>query len=811
MNYQKHAMRISVIVLRTIAIIFFIILVATNSAQAIFPGTSWDVATPESQNVNSFLLEDAVDYLESLPAADKSTELVIVRNGYVIWRGTNVDNVHGVWSVTKSFLSILFGLLVEDQKVTLETLAKSVDANLSSQYSNVKMKHFLTMTSGYRAIGDENGSYCHGSSGTPFNPGSPLFAPPGSHFAYWDSAANELGFLITKIAKVSMESLFQERIATKIGLSANAWDWGDFGRIDGLTINGGAGNGGNHVFISAIELARVGHLLLNKGNWNGEQLIDANWIDQATQVQVPVTMPLGSDCDGRLDARGTYGYLWWVNGIRADGNQKWFGATSRTFAASGANNNKLFVIPELEMVIVRLGLDSGQNNSTVITDNQWGQFLSLVEQSVTDTPPACILASHFAVTSIYDGMEYYTDRDYIINSVPEKYIGLDAILLPNDHRNRTDDSDYLTFKMPEDGPVYVAYDSRAISEPNWMNGFTDTGDIIKTSLASQPSLKIYSRNYNAGDCVNFGANKASGFAGNIVSNYLVYYGAGGQTPVCVLDSRFEKTTLAVGMEYYTDRDYVLTTVPAAYRGMDTIRTPNDERNFTTASNYMTFKMPDDDTVYVAYDSRAISEPDWMNGFIDTGDIILTSLSTQLSLRIYSKYYEEGYCINFGANKASGFAGNIVSNFIVFYGNGGPVDCNLDTKFKETMIDVGEYYYTDRTYTITGGIPDWMIGRTLIRTVNDERKDTSSSGYVRFKNSVDWWVYVLFDSRSSSIPDWLNGWELRGEKITTSLSSQPYLKVYRKQYPSGHCVDLGGNYGPGSSTETRSNYAVVYGK
>jgi len=144
---------------------------------------------------------------------------------------------------------------------------------------------------------------------------------------------------------------------------------------------------------------------------------------------------------------------------------------------------------------------------------------------------------------------------------------------------------------------------------------------------------------------------------------------------------------------------------------------------------------------------------------------------------------------------------------------GSYDCTLNTKFNETPIKVGATYYTDRNYTIAGGVPNWANGLTLIRTVNDERSNTSSSGYVRFTNgrTPASYVYVLFDSRSSSIPNWLKDWELRSDKITTSLSSQPYLKVYRKQFDAGQCVDLGGNYGSGSSIETRSNYVVVYDK
>jgi hypothetical protein len=105
----------------------------------------------------------------------------------------------------------------------------------------------------------------------------------------------------------------------------------------------------------------------------------------------------------------------------------------------------------------------------------------------------------------------------------------------------------------------------------------------------------------------------------------------------------------------------------------------------------------------------------------------------------------------------------------------------------------------------------MAGRTLIQTPNDERNDSRASGYLRFTVPVSYWVYVLFDSRSSSVPNWLSGWELRSQyQMQTSLSTQPYLKFYRKWFDAGDCVDLGGNHGPGSSGETRSNYVVVYG-
>ena len=56
-----------------------------------------------------------------------------------------------------------------------------------------------------------------------------------------------------------------------------------------------------------------------------------------------------------------------------------------------------------------------------------------------------------------------------------------------------------------------------------MSGFSNTGDRIYTSLIPQPYLEVYSRPYYAGDCVNLGANKAPGFSGDTVSNYIVFY------------------------------------------------------------------------------------------------------------------------------------------------------------------------------------------------------------------------------------------------------------------------------------------------
>jgi hypothetical protein len=148
-------------------------------------------------------------------------------------------------------------------------------------------------------------------------------------------------------------------------------------------------------------------------------------------------------------------------------------------------------------------------------------------------------------------------------------------------------------------------------------------------------------------------------------------------PTCTLDSRFQETTLSNGIEYYTDRIYTIESVPGSYVGMDMIKTPNDDRNFTTVRYHLTFELSSDAIVYVAYDSRATSLPNWMSGFSNTGDRIYTSLPTQPYLEVYSKAYYDGDCVNLGANKAPGFSGDTVSNYIVFYDTWCPGDLDTD--------------------------------------------------------------------------------------------------------------------------------------
>jgi CubicO group peptidase (beta-lactamase class C family) len=355
---------------------------ATVAEDMIFPGADWIEAKPESQGLDAAKLNDAIAHLVGHTGRDGARELVVIRNGRLVWKGDNIDHMHGIWSCTKSFTSTVLGLLIDDGKASLDTRAASVLPALKSYYPSVTLRHFSTMTSGYRAVGDEtSGGYTHGPSGTPFEPNpAPLFAS-GSSYAYWDSAMNQFGNVLTRIAGEPLDQLFQRRIADPIRMNSAAWKWGDFGVVDGLRVNGGSGNANKHVVISARELARLGHLFLNQGLWQGKRLLSEAWIRQATSVQVPVTLTNAWTKSG-IDGPGQYGFNWWRNAPGPSGALTWPGAPGDTFAAAGHNNNRLFVIPSWRMVIIRLGLDQADRKWT---DAAQGEFLRLVGEARVPT------------------------------------------------------------------------------------------------------------------------------------------------------------------------------------------------------------------------------------------------------------------------------------------------------------------------------------------------------------------------------------------------------------------------------------------
>ena len=346
---------------------------------AVYPGDDWASKTPEQMGVDRDALNRAVQKIRDYSGSDSADEVLIIRDGYVIYSGSDTYNWHEIWSVTKSFTGTALGLLIDEGRLTLDSKVANQLPELANQYSNVRYKHFASHTSGYNAEGASR--WCNGCnedwSTTPYRPANALFSP-GSQFLYWDEAMMMFSRALTKELGDSLKNYLYRKIANPIGMD---FEWNTEGSIDGIGIN----NGGGWMFTHARDLARFAYLYEREGNWNGTQLISKDWINKATQPQHANTIPANSLRTSPEGGPGVYGYNFWVNGVQSNGQRLMPNAPAKTYYMSGLNHNVAFIMPEWDMVIVRMGQDG---NPSVGKHNAWNDILGTLAPGVGDIPGA---------------------------------------------------------------------------------------------------------------------------------------------------------------------------------------------------------------------------------------------------------------------------------------------------------------------------------------------------------------------------------------------------------------------------------------
>lgn len=303
-------------------------------------------------------LEDALSYLNSVCGDNGVKRVVVLRDNEIVYKGSESGVKQRVWSCTKSFVSTVLGLLIDEGKCKLDDKVCDILPVMKQSYPDVTFRHFATMTSGYKAVGDDIAPG-DGQSSTPYDPFSvPMFAP-GMDYKYWDSAMNMLALALTKLAGEPLDSYFNRKVGIKIGMNPQKWEWRNFSEYQGVPIRSGAGNYGG-IYITAEEMARFGQLFLQKGRWGTEQVISETWVDQATTSQV-TSVTNGARTN-------PYGFNWWTK-------EYWPDAPEGTFAARGKNNNVCLVIPAWNLVITRLGLDGP------LAADKWNNFIKILGES----------------------------------------------------------------------------------------------------------------------------------------------------------------------------------------------------------------------------------------------------------------------------------------------------------------------------------------------------------------------------------------------------------------------------------------------
>ena len=301
----------------------FLLCVPFASAQSVFPGTEWQTDEPAKQGVDPAGLEKARAWLES----HNSKSGLVIRNGRIIaewyFGDANRDSQFACYSTSKSLSSMATGLAIEDGKLALEhTVGKYLPEASPEEKKTVTVQQLLSMTSGVHKnpkIMSRDDLFTYALKEAPMD------FEPGKKWDYNNTGLSLLSPLFHKATGKQIDEFLNERIFQPIGIPADDWKWEH--REDlALPFTG--------CHMTARSMGRIGLMVLNKGKWSEKQIVPTAWLKESTSPS--------------QDLNKSYGYLWWNNTPK-----KWPDLPQDAFAALGKWDNDIFIVPSLDLVVIR--------------------------------------------------------------------------------------------------------------------------------------------------------------------------------------------------------------------------------------------------------------------------------------------------------------------------------------------------------------------------------------------------------------------------------------------------------------------------
>ena len=329
------------------------------AAEGPVPAWQWTTATPESQGMSTPKLESTWAALQDR----RTTALLVIRNDRLIFEryatGHGRNRPHYTASLAKALVGGTGLMLAMDEgRISADDLASRYVARWRDDpiHQTITVRHLATHTSGIEDA-EENKLPHDQLSGwkgdfwkrlaPPRDPYTlaasvaPVLERPGTRERYSNPGMGMLGYCLASCLKGTrdsdLRSLLQHRIMEPLGIPDAEWSvgYGQTTTVDGLPVVATWGGGA----YSPDAVARVGRLLLQRGNWQGRQLIAGNIVDQAL---------------AHSGLPGHSGLGWWVNSPW-EGTRLWKSAPDDAFGGAGAGQQFLLVIPSLGLIVVRNG------------------------------------------------------------------------------------------------------------------------------------------------------------------------------------------------------------------------------------------------------------------------------------------------------------------------------------------------------------------------------------------------------------------------------------------------------------------------
>ena len=273
--------------------------------------------------------------------------LMILKDGEVhyenYWNENKETSRHIIWSVSKSFLSALVGIalnegLIEDIN---DPIIKYLKDFKGTGYEGVSIKNLLQMSSGIEFnedYGDPDSDInrygrvtATGTSQREFAKTLKNSREPGTYNHYISLDSQMLGMLVAEVSNMSVKEYLHEKIWSKIGMQDDAFYLTDKQEIE-MSLGG--------LNVTLRDMAKFGQLYLNKGKWNGNQIVPSEWVANSTIPLDKHVQPNAGD-EFSSDAWG-YGYQWWVPGSEVS-----------DYTAHGIYNQFIYINPQSNVVIAK--------------------------------------------------------------------------------------------------------------------------------------------------------------------------------------------------------------------------------------------------------------------------------------------------------------------------------------------------------------------------------------------------------------------------------------------------------------------------
>lgn len=321
--------------------------------------TELPTAALEDAGFNKDSINNLLDAIATTPHRD-FRGLVVIKDNHIIleeyyntfWRNT----IHDIRSAGKSITALLLGVAIKDGLIKdldqsiYELFSENKNPSLNKDYKKIKLRHLLDMCSGLDADTDDPqtvgqaGNWMDMSDWKEYLLSVPVTSQPGKKWVYADINAVLIGLAIEEASGMSLRDYAQKKVFSPLGIEQVYW------YTNAANQTGGAGN----LYLSTFDFAKLGLLVVNEGEWNGTQFIDADFIKELVAHKKFDLAPFAD----------AYGMLWYKSTKTIRGKKQDY------LFASGNGGNHLIVVPGEKMIVAltssAYGPGYGQGRSLAI-------------------------------------------------------------------------------------------------------------------------------------------------------------------------------------------------------------------------------------------------------------------------------------------------------------------------------------------------------------------------------------------------------------------------------------------------------------